>query len=105
MIKEFLDAIQERVADAFSGLSEFAYLGGWYTLGAGILVAAVVAAYFFPFRWVRAGFGFLVLLMGAFLAGMQVMANHARRDNQVYRDKIKKLQAEQKKQNGGGWFS
>jgi hypothetical protein len=105
MIKEFLDSIQQRIVDAFSGLSEFVWLAEWYMLGAGILVTCLVVGYFFNFQWVRALLGFVVLSFGAFLAGLQVMANHARADNQGYRDKIKELQAEQRQKSNGGWFS
>lgn len=104
MIKEFLDSIQQRIVDAFSGLSEFVYLAEWYTLGAIVLAVCLVVGYFFNFAWVRASLGFVVLAFGAFIAGLQVMANHARADNQAYRDKIKELQAEHREKRSGGWF-
>ncbi len=105
MIKEFWDSAQQHVVDAFSGLAEFVYLAEWYTLGAIVLAACLVIGYFFNFSWVRACLGFVVLAFGAFLAGLQVMANHMKADNQVYRDKIKELQAQQRQQRNGGWFS
>lgn len=106
MIKEFLDSIQQRFVDAFSGLAEFVYLAEWYTLGAIVLAACMIVGYFFNFAWARAVLGFIVLATGAFIAGLQVMANHARADNQAYRDKIKQLQAEQRQKSGDhGWFS
>lgn len=103
MIKEFLDSVQQRFVDAFSGLAEFVYLAEWYLIGVAVLVIALVVGYFFNLSWVRAVLGFIVLAMGAFIAGLQVMANHARADNQAYRDKIKQLQAEQRRDHG--WFS
>lgn len=106
MIKEFLDSIQQRIVDAFSGLAEFVYLAEWYTLGAIVLAVCLVIGYFFNFSWVRAFLGFVVLCFGAFLAGLQVMANHAKKDNAAYREKIKELQAEQRlKTNNRSWFS
>ncbi len=105
MIKEFLDAIQQRFVDAFSGLSEFVWLSEWYILGFSVLIICLVVGYFFNFQWVRALLGFIVLAFGAFLAGLQVMANHARKDNQAYRDKIAELQAQQRQKSSGGWFS
>jgi hypothetical protein len=106
MIKEFLDSIQQRVVDAFSGLAEFVYLAEWYILGFVVLIVALVAGYFFNFPWVRAVLGFIVLAFGSFLAGLQVMANHAKKDNEEYRQRIKELQAEQRqKTTDRGWFS
>lgn len=105
MIKEFLDSIQQRFVDAFSGLAEFVYLAEWYTIAIAVFLVCAAIAYFFEFKWVRASLGFVVLLMGAFLAGLQVMANHAKADNQGYRDKIRELQAEHREKTGGGWFS
>lgn len=105
MIKEFLDSIQQRFVDAFNGLGEFIYLAEWYILGFVVLITCLVVGYFFNFAWARPFLGFVVLAYGAFLAGLQVMANHAKKDNQAYRDKIAELQAEQKQKTGGGWFS
>lgn len=106
MIKELLDSVQQRIVDAFSGLSEFVYLAEWYLLGFVILAIALVVGYFFNFSWVRSFLGFIVLAFGAFLAGLQVMANHAKKDNESYRQKIKELQAEQREKNTNhSWFS
>jgi fatty acid desaturase len=111
MINEFLDNITGRVRDAFSGLSDFVFLAGWYALGLGLLFAALALSWFFgglPIigKWIRGIGGVVVLLFGAFLAGLQVMANHAKADNQRYRDKIKELQQAQRRDKpGGNWFS
>ncbi len=110
MIKEFLDSIQQRIVDAFSGLAEFVWLAEWYAVGIALLLAALALSWFFGAipvigKWIRGIGGVVVLLFGAFLAGLQVMANHAKADNQYYRDKIKELQAEQRQKNTGGWFN
>lgn len=106
MIKEVLDSIQQRIVDAFEGFAELAYIGGWYTIVVVIILICMVIRFFFPFKWISASLGFIVLMSGAFMAGMQVMFNHAKKDNQGYRDKIKELHEEHKQnQGGGGWFS
>ncbi len=111
MIKEFLDSVQQRVIDAFSGLSEFVFLAGWYAVGIALLLGTLALSWFFgglPVigKWIRGIGGVVVLLFGAFLAGLQVMANHAKKDNQHYRDKIKELQDQQRQKDnvGKGWF-
>lgn len=105
MIKEFLDSIQQRIVDAFSGLAEFVYLAEWYTLLGVVLLAAMVIGYFLPFKWVRAGLGMIVLLMAATVAGVQAASNHFKLERQRDRDKIKELQAEHRQKNNNGWFS
>ena len=83
MIKEFLDAIQQRFSDAFSWISDYFFLAEWYVLGFAILVTCLLLAWFFGAipvigKWIRAIGGVVVLLFGAFLAGMTVMFNHNR---------------------------
>lgn len=111
MIKDFLDSIQQRIVDAFSGVLELAYLAGWYGIGVALLLGTLALSWFFgglPVvgKWIRGIGGIAVLLFGAFLAGLQVMYNHSKADNQAYREKIKELQTAQRKRDGNsGWFS
>lgn len=75
IIDEFLDNVQGRIADFFTG-----WFSGWFawmhdpllfwTLYFIPFVAVLfVIGWFFPFKWVRATLGFLLLLVGAFMAG------------------------------------
>ncbi len=88
MINEFLDAIGGRIHDWFSGFLDLAYIGGWYSLGLVILLGVLALTWFFGALpviggWIRAIGGLLVLLAGAFLAGMTVMFNHNRKKKPV----------------------
>jgi len=71
MIDSILDNIQMRISVAFHGVIDFVTnpLWVWYFWGAVAFVVAVVIGYFLPFKWIRAGLGFALLLIGAFIAG------------------------------------
>jgi hypothetical protein len=45
----------------------------WYFWGAVAFVVALIVGYFLPFKWVRAGLGGTLVLIGAFIAGGRVM--------------------------------
>lgn len=109
MINEFLDNIQHRITDAFSGLFAFAFLAERYMLGVALTLGVLALTWFFGAlpvigNWIRGGGGTIVLLYAAFLAGMQVMYNHSKSDNQRYRDELKKLH-EEHAPKPGSWFS
>ena len=108
MINEFLDNIQNRIHDWFQSLSDLAYLGGWYTLIGGAVIALAAAAWFFgplPIigKWIRAGVGVVVLIGGAFLAGLQVMFNHDKREKEALKARFRELQQRQQQQQRGNW--
>ena len=42
VIPEFLDAIQQRIHDAFAGFIDWAYIAEWYGLGLVLLVCLIV---------------------------------------------------------------
>jgi hypothetical protein len=79
LIDDFLDSVQLRISEFFTGwfASWFGWLFDplipWYAYGAMAFAAALVIGWFFPFRWVRAVLGFLLLLVASFIAGGKVM--------------------------------
>lgn len=91
MIDGILDSIQKRISDAFAGVFDYVFLAEWYVLGLALLAACVVIGYFAPFKWARAFLGFLLAMMAAFLAGLQVMFNRTRRENKSLRDENRAL--------------
>jgi hypothetical protein len=89
MIKELLDAIQQRLSEFFNPIVDWIFnpLWSWWAIFILIFAACVVIAYFLPFKWIRAALGFIVLLAGAWLAGGTMM----------YRDMKGRLEAERAK--------
>lgn len=79
LIDEFLDGAKERITDAIASAfnSVTAPLFGWmtdplihwYVYLALFFVACSVVGWFFGFKWVRAGLGFLIIVASAFVAG------------------------------------
>ena len=87
------------------GFADLAYIGGWYTLIIAFVAGLTVLAWFFGAlpvigKWIRASVGVIVLLGGAFLAGMTIMFRHNKADRDANREKIKELQKQQPK---SGW--
>lgn len=79
LIDDFLDGAQTRIAAAFHNIIDpwFGWLFDpmlvWYSYGVAIFAVVVVIGWFFPFKWIRAGLGFLLMLVGAFIAGGKIM--------------------------------
>jgi uncharacterized membrane protein len=83
IIDDVLDGARDRIAEAMSGAyhSVVDPLFGWMTnplipwglKGAAVVAVCFVIGWFFPFKWVRAGLGFIVLLVAAFFAGLYQM--------------------------------
>lgn len=63
MIKEFIDQFMASIAAWFGGLfvgiEEYFYIGEWWLVALGVLVAALVVGFFLPWNWVRAVLGFI----------------------------------------------
>jgi hypothetical protein len=78
-VGEFLDTIWRRLADALASILAPLILLEWWALFAAFVCVLVLVAYFLPFRWVRTGLGFLLLLAGAFVAGGTKMYRDLRR--------------------------
>ena len=79
LIDEFLDGAQTRIVAAFHGLIDpwFGWLFDpmieWYFYGVLIFAACMLVGWFFPFKWIRAALGFVLLLVGSFIAGGKIM--------------------------------
>lgn len=76
MIKEFLDAIQQRLSDGavwlfapFQWLIDWSPLFGHFILFAALIVFLLFVGFFLPFKWIRAGLGFIIVVAGAFVLG------------------------------------
>jgi len=69
IINELIDKIWQRIADAFNAVVAPLILLEWWALLAAFAFVLVVVAYFLPFKWIRAGLGFLLFMAGAFVAG------------------------------------
>jgi hypothetical protein len=69
IINEFLDKLWQRIAGAIDALLAPLILLEWWALLALFAFALVLAGYFLPFKWVRAGLGVLLMMGGAFVAG------------------------------------
>jgi hypothetical protein len=79
LINELLDKIWQRIADAASWMLAPLILLEWWALFAAFVFGLAIVAYFLPFKWIRAGLGFLLLLAGAFVAGGTKMYRDLRR--------------------------
>lgn len=78
-----LDSITGRITgaagDFFAGLSAYVFLGEWIAIGLAVLGAALAVQVFFPFVWVRATLGVILVGLWSFIAGLIVMWRHERR--------------------------
>lgn len=83
MFDGVLDSITSRITDAaggfLSGLAAYVYLGEWIIIGLAVLGASLVVQTFFPFAWVRATLGVILVGLWAFITGLIVMWRHERR--------------------------
>lgn len=79
MIKEFLDGIQTRIGDFWSGLWAPMFDGWplWWSWGVFflILLACLIVGFFLQFKWARAVLGIVVFGAAAWLFGRHTMYN------------------------------
>lgn len=105
LIDEFLDGIQQRIVGAWDFV--FDPLWKWYAIGFIIFICCVVIAYFAPFKWIRAGLGVFLVIVGAFILGGRTMHKQMKSTLDVERSKRRELERQKPKEQGGpfsGWF-
>lgn len=70
-----LQSIVDSISTWFSSVWDFLFdpIYVWYFWGFVALLAGLVVSYFLPFKWVRAGIGGVLLLIGAYIAGGRQM--------------------------------
>jgi hypothetical protein len=83
IIDEVLDGARDRIAEALNTAYQslldplFGWMSNplipWGFKGAAVVAVCFVIGWFFPFKWVRAALGFVVLLVAAFFAGLYQM--------------------------------
>lgn len=88
MIDEILNNIQARIVAFFGGFHiVIDPIYEWYFFGFLAFVGALVVGYFLPFKWVRAGLGVFLLLVGAYIAGGRQM--HGEMAKEIAKSKVK----------------
>lgn len=102
MIDSILDAIISR----FNATWDFVFdpLWVWYFWGIVALILAGIVAFFAPFKWVRAGLGVALLLIGAYIAGGRQMHGTMKEKLDEARRKARERQPDQENSNWFKWF-
>ena len=98
MIDDIITTIENRFLNAVDFVTD--PLWRWYFYGTVILLAVGVVSYFLPFKWVRAGLGAFLVLVGAFILGGRQM----HKDMKAEVDKAR-AKAAPPPASGGGWFN
>ena len=83
IIDDVLDGARDRIAEAINSAYAavldpiFGWMASplvpWGFKAAGVIAVCFVIGWFFPFKWVRAALGAVVLLTAAFFAGLYQM--------------------------------
>jgi|HubBroStandDraft_6_1064221.scaffolds.fasta_scaffold753014_2 hypothetical protein len=92
MINQIVDGILAHLYDLIHGALTSLHIVidpiyEWYAFGLLFFAACGVIGWFLPFKWVRAGLGVALLLVGAFIAGGVKM--HTEMKEEIAKSKVK----------------
>lgn len=112
MIKELLDGIQQRLSDGaawlfapFQFLIDWSPLFGHFALFVALIAFLLFVGFFLPFKWIRAGLGFVIVVAGAFVLGETNQFKKQLKDAKARRqqERRKAVPPPRPREGGGGF--
>lgn len=113
-ITTFIAAIKDAIASGFTVVaSPFVWLIDWspmfghFVLFVALIMVCLLIGFFLPFQWIRAGLGFIIVVVGAFVLGetedfkWHLAQAKAKRDAEAAKPKPPKPKPPD---GGGDWF-
>lgn len=102
LMDEFIENVLGRAKDALSGFSDFVFVGELWLVVITLGVVLTVVCIYLPWQWLRSALGFLLAVAIAGAVGATAMWKRMRGETGPLRERVRELEAEKRKQEGGG---